>query len=449
MPAYAAIYAVAREMRERLAAWPELAEMFAPCYLNTLETTTELLPDGTTFVFTGDIHGMWLRDSAAQVMPYAALARNDADVRRLIGGLIRRQARYIAIDAYANAFNRNPSSPGNSGDTPRPDPWVWERKFELDSLCYPLKLCQAYWDATRDPAAFGDEVHAMVWTILRLMRVEQDHDRASPYTFERAQPWAPFDTLPGGGRGTPTRWTGMVWSGFRPSDDACTFGYLIPANMFAAVALTYAAYLATEVLHDTPLAREATALRNEIESGIQTYGMIEHPRHGQIYAYETDGFGHSLAMDDANVPSLLSTPYLGYRRPTDPIYQNTRRFALSTDNPYYFAGREARGIGSPHTPAGYVWPLALAMRGLTTHDPAEQMDALRMLAASTAGTRLLHESFDPDRPHAFTRPWFAWANSLGAELMLHAAVLNAGGSGSGLQAPYGEPGCGTRGAADS
>ena len=428
MPAYAAVYAVAREMQERLAAWPELAAIFVPCYLNTLETTTELLDDGTTFVFTGDIRAMWLRDSSAQVMPYVSLARHDPDVRRLVRGLIQRQAHYIQIDPYANAFNREPGSPGNPGDTPRPDPWVWERKFELDSLCYPLKLCWAYWAATQDTTAFDDRAHQMVWRILRLMRIEQDHDRASPYTFERAQPWAPFDTLPRGGKGAPTKWTGMVWSGFRPSDDACTFGYLIPANMFAVVALTHAAQLANDVFHDDALAREATGLRTEIERGIQTYGVVEHPRYGPIYAYEADGLGNSLSMDDANVPSLLSTPYLGYRPEADPIYQNTRRFALSSENPYYYTGQVAQGIGSPHTPEAYVWPLALAMRGLTTHDPMEQLDTLRMLVASTAGTSLMHESFHPDHPERFTRPWFAWANSLFAEFVMSWAFQQTAGT---------------------
>jgi uncharacterized protein len=418
MPAYAAIYDNVREVRERLVDWPELADLFAACYLNTLETTVELLDDGTTFVVTGDIPAMWLRDSTAQILPYVPLAARDDDVRRLVVGLIRRQASYIRIDAYANAFNRAPTGPGTPGDLPETDPWVWERKFELDSLCYPLALCRAYWDATHDTLAFDASTHEMAWTIVRLLRTEQDHDRSSPYTFERPHPWMPYDTLPFHGQGTRTNWTGLVWSGFRPSDDACTFGYLIPANMFAVVTLGALATLAYEVFDDTVLSEAATSLLSEIDFGIQTYGIVEHPRFGRIYGYETDGFGNHRLMDDANVPSLLSIPYLGYRPPTDLVYANTRRFILSRENPYYYEGRVARGIGSPHTPAGYIWPMALVMQGMTSCNPAEQRDVLRMLIESTAGTGLMHESFDPDDPQRFTRPWFAWANSLFAQLVL-------------------------------
>ena len=217
MPAYASIFATVRKMRERLAFWPELADLFASCYLNTLETTVELLGDGTAYVRTGDIPAMWLRDSTAQVMPYVPLARGDDDVRRLVRGLIHRQAGYIHIDGYANAFNRSPTGPGTPGDLPEPDPWVWERKFELDSLCYPLILCRAYWTASHDAAAFGPQIQEMAWTIVQVLQTEQDHDRLSTYTFVRPQPWVPWDTLPFHGRGTPTNRTGMVWSGFRPS----------------------------------------------------------------------------------------------------------------------------------------------------------------------------------------------------------------------------------------
>jgi uncharacterized protein len=418
MPEYAAIYATVREMQQRLAGWPELAEIFAACYLNTLETTVERLDDGTTFVVTGDIPAMWLRDSTAQVMPYVPLAAGDDDVRHLVHGLIHRQAQYIEIDPYANAFNREPIGPGSPGDLPEPGPWVWERKFELDSLCYPLALCDAYWTVTHDGAAFDAPVHAMFRTVMDHLRTEQDHAHESHYTFKRPHPWAPFDTLPFDGKGTPTNWTGMIWSGFRPSDDACAFGYLIPANMYAVVTLGKIAVLARDVFHDSILAQAADSLRTEIDFGIQMYGVVEHPRFGSIYAYETDGFGTHLLMDDANVPSLLSIPYLGYRPVTDPVYRNTRRFVLSAENPFYSAGRVAQGIGSPHTPVGYVWPLALAIQGMTAIEPGERAEMLRMLIASAAGTHLMHESFHPDDPHQFTRPWFAWANSVFAQFVL-------------------------------
>jgi meiotically up-regulated gene 157 (Mug157) protein len=409
-------------LAERAAqAHPQAAALFRACYLNTLETTTELLDDGTTFVFTGDIPAMWLRDSSAQVRPYLRLAPASLLIRRLLGGLIQRQARYILLDPYANAFNRGPDGRGHQGDKTATSPWVWERKFELDSLCYPIQLCKDYWDATRDRSVFDQTVHAMFARVLETLRVEQHHEQASPYRFRR--PLAPrrSDTLSRWGRGPRAADTGMVWSGFRPSDDACRYSFLIPANMFAVVALGHLAALATEVYDDAALAGEAARLRDEIERGIQAYGLVDHPRHGRIYAYETDGLGNYSLMDDANIPNLLSIPYLGYRPADDPTYLRTRAFVLSRANPYYVAGAYARGIGSPHTPRGYIWPLGLIMQGLTAAEPAERQQVLDTLVATTAGTGYMHESFDPNRPEQFTRAWFAWANSLFAELLLHAA----------------------------
>lgn len=405
--------------------WPQLARVFRRCYPNAIETTTQPLADGTTFVITGDIPAMWLRDSSAEMHPYVALAAEDPSLAQLLRGLIRRQAQYILIDAYANAFNREANGRHNSADRTEMCPWVWERKFELDSLCYPVQLLHSYWAATGDPSAFDDTVYAMLRRIVEVMRVEQDHDRRSPYYFERDDDERPLDTLPLCGRGARTNYTGMVWSGFRPSDDACTFGYHIPSNMFAAVILGHIARFATEFYGDPDLAARALQLRREIDFGIRTYGRIEHPRYGRIYAYETDGFGNHVLMDDANVPSLLSIPYLGYLPADDPDYQRTRAFVLSRDNPYYVEGSLARGVGSPHTPAGYVWPLALAMQGLTTPDVAEQGRLLEVLVSTTAGTDYMHESFHPDRPEHYTRPWFAWANSLFGELVVR--WLRSGG----------------------
>jgi hypothetical protein len=209
----------------------------------------------------------------------------------------------------------------------------------------------------------------------------------------------------------------MIWSGFRPSDDACRFGYLIPANMFAVVVLGYISEIARQVYKDENMAQQALQLRGEVETGINRYGIVEHPQHGRIYAYETDGAGNVNLMDDANVPSLLAIPYLGYRDSNDALYQHTRQFLLSQDNPYYFHGKYARGIGSPHTPAGYIWPIALAIQGLTSIDQAEREALLQMLLHTTADTGYMHESFHPDDPKQFTRAWFAWANSLCAEFI--------------------------------
>ncbi|GHO49013.1 glycoside hydrolase family 125 protein [Ktedonospora formicarum] len=422
-PAIAALIDDVTQKLERLdqvlpSAYPSrLHEMFTQCYPNTLTTTVELLEDGTTFVVTGDIPAMWLRDSSAQVNPYIHLAKEDQALQRMLRGLIQRQAQYILLDPYANAFNREPNGQGHKGDQPPAGLWVWERKFELDSLCYPIKLCYRYWQHTGDMSIFNESVHTMLRKVVEIMRIEQHHDTRSSYTFERPDPLLPSDTLPRKGRGTPTPYTGMVWSGFRPSDDACKYGYLIPANMFAVVVLGYASEIARIQYQDESLAQEAEALCQEIESAIETYGIVEHPRYGRIYAYETDGYGNYNLMDDANVPSLLSIPYLGYRPMDDALYQNTRRFVLSSDNPYYYEGKYAYGIGSPHTPNGYIWPIALSMSGLTTTDPTEQQKIAALLVNTTANTGYMHESFHPDDPQHFTRPWFAWANSLFGEFV--------------------------------
>jgi meiotically up-regulated gene 157 (Mug157) protein len=405
-------------MDPRLTAQRDLFVTFAQCLVNALQTCVDLLPDGTTFVASGDIPAMWLRDSSAQVNPYVPLAHADPDLRRLLRGLIQRQARCVLLDPYANAFNRAPTGHNTMGDRPAPSPWVWERKFELDSLCYPLKLCHGYWRATRDRSAFDDTVHRMLRVIVDTMRVEQRHGERSPYRFQRAHPRDPADTLPYGGAGAPVAYTGMVWSGFRPSDDACRYGYHIPDNMFAVAALGMLVELAREVYHDGALAAQAAALREQIDQGIRTYGLVTHLTVGHVFVYETDGLGHYCLIDDANVPSLLSIPYLGYLPESDPIYQHTRRFVLSSANPYYFAGGYARGVGSPHTPHGYVWPLALTMCGITSLDQDEREAMLGMLLATTAGTHYMHESFDPDQPTRFTRSWFSWANSLFAEFVL-------------------------------
>jgi meiotically up-regulated gene 157 (Mug157) protein len=414
---YRAIYDLIDQVDRRIGGQHQLFVTFAQCLVNTLQTCVTLLPDGTTFISAGDIPAMWLRDSAAQVGPYVAFARQDPDLRRLIGGLIRRQARCILDDPYANAFNR---SPGHhlTDDHPEPGPPVWERKFELDSLCYPIILCADYWQATGDRTYFDATVLRMLRTIVATMEIEQDHQHRSTYWFQRPHPHGPHDTLPNAGKGSPVGYTGMVWSGFRPSDDACRFGYLIPANMFAVVALDRLSGLARQIYGNYALADRAQTLRGAIDQGIQAYGVIEHPEFGRIYAYETDGLGNYALMDDANVPSLLSIPYIGYRPASDPVYQNTKRFVLSEANPYYFEGTYASGVGSPHTPVGYVWHLALIVRGLTTEDPREQQDILRTLISTTAETWYMHESFDPDNPARFTRSWFGWANSLFAQYLL-------------------------------
>lgn len=406
-------------IEQRLAAVrPELVPLFHNCFPNTLHTTVEILADGLPFVITGDIPAMWLRDSSAQIRPYIALAATNENIRQLIRGVIKRQAQQIILDGYANAFNKAPNGDGHQTDKTDMSPWSWERKFELDSLCYPVRLCWDYWQATQDASVFDDQVHRMLQRVVEIMQVEQHHDDRSSYSFEREDCLLPSDTLPLQGKGTRTNFTGMVWSGFRPSDDACKFGFHIPSNMFAAVILEHIAYFAKLIYQDRALSANATFMKAQIRFGIATYGILDHPRFGKIYAYETDGYGNYNLMDDANIPSLLSIPYLDYCPADDPIYQNTRVFVLSETNPYYASGTYASGIGSPHTPGRRIWHIGLIMQGLTAATLEEQNEILDMLLKTTDGANYMHESFDPNDPSQYTRSWFAWANSLLSEFLL-------------------------------
>ncbi|WP_420869593.1 glycoside hydrolase family 125 protein [Cohnella ginsengisoli] len=398
-------------------AHPKLARIFQNALLNTLQTTVRRMEDGTTFVITGDIPAMWLRDSAAQVRPFLALAAEAPELADMIEGLVRRQMDCILQDPYANAFNDGPTGKGHQDDRTEMSPWLWERKYEIDSLCYPVQLAYLQWKNTGRTAHLTPSFAEAARRILAVWRTEQHHESQSPYRFERTD-CPPTDTLTRDGRGAPVGYTGMTWSGFRPSDDACAYGYLVPANMFAVVALRQLAEMAREVLGDERLAEEADALLSEIDEGIRAHAIVEHPQHGRIFAYETDGLGAHGLMDDANVPSLLSIPYLGYVSAEDPVYANTRRFVLSSANPYYYEGTAARGIGSPHTPEGYVWPIALAMQGLTATDRTEKLRLLLLMADTDAGTEMMHEGFSADDPTVYSRPWFSWANMMFCELLM-------------------------------
>ncbi|HYI67514.1 MAG TPA: glycoside hydrolase family 125 protein [Candidatus Limnocylindrales bacterium] len=409
---------VARVQKELAGSHPQIAGMFEGCFRNSLDTSITREPDGSTFVATGDIPAMWLRDSAAQVRPYMPLAAADEEIRALLRGLIRRTAQCVNRDPYANAFNDGPNGNGHQSDQTDMTPWTWERKWELDSLCYPVMLLSDWWEATRDASAFDSEVHRMLRSIVDTMRTEQRHGERSAYRFWRTEHVYPHDNLPDDGRGAPVGDTGMVWVGFRPSDDACAYPFHVPSNMFAAAILPDLAAFARDQFDDMRLGGDADSLAEKIRAGIEEHAVVEHPRFGRIYAYETDGLGNHLLMDDANVPSLLSIPYLGYRAADDPVYLATRAFVLSRENPYFFAGSAAAGVGSPHTPDRHAWPIGISMQALTATDPAEIEQLLSSLATTTAGTGLMHESFDVDDPSRFTRPWFGWANSLFAEAVL-------------------------------
>lgn len=404
-------------IRQTLPDQPKLVSMFENCFTNTLLTTIQQKEDGTTFVITGDIPAMWLRDSAAQVRPYLILAREDEQIASMIEGLVKRQIQYIRLDPYANAFNEQQSGNGHQDDLTEMNDWIWERKYEIDSLAYPIQLSYLLWKNSGRTSQFDESYRAAARTILELWRTEQHHETKSPYTFQRLN--APLtDTLVREGKGSETAYTGMTWSGFRPSDDCCEYGYLVPSNMFAVVALRYLIEIAEAVYGDQELAAQARQLAEEIQQGIDKHAIVEHPEFGRVYAYETDGFGNHNLMDDANVPSLLALPYLGYVDENDEVYLNTRRFILSSSNPYFYEGTAASGIGSPHTPEGYIWHIALSMQGLTSREREEKLRLLELIRDTDADTGLTHEGFSANDPHQYTRPWFSWSNMLFSELLM-------------------------------
>ncbi|MDZ4364909.1 glycoside hydrolase family 125 protein [Brevundimonas sp.] len=397
-----------------------LGTLFANCFPNTLDTTVELgevdgRPD--TFVITGDIPAMWLRDSSAQVQPYVPLAAQDPALRRLLAGVIHRQTDCILIDPYANAFNKGPTGSPFASDETEMKPEVWERKWELDSLCYPVRLAHAYWKATGDVSPFDDRWREAARLSVATMKVQQRKDGPGPYSNKRVTSWSP-DMVPGQGFGHPVRPTGMIASLFRPSDDAGIFLFLVPSNMFAVVSLRQIAEMHQAIAGDTAFAAECRTLADEVDAGLKAHARVAHPTRGNVWAYEVDGYGGRVFMDDANAPNLISAPYFGYGTADDATYAATRSLVLSDDNPWFHAGTAADGIGSPHTPGRRIWPIALIMRALTSRDDEEILTALRRLVTTDAGTGFMHEAFDVHDPARFSRPWFAWANTLFGELVL-------------------------------
>ncbi len=389
-----------------------LRETFEKCFFNTLYTTTFFEEDGSVFIITGDIPAMWLRDSSAQVMQYLYFTECES-VRRLIKGLLKKQFEYILIDPYANAFNREANGNGHAYDLDKQSAWVWERKFELDSLCYPLWLLIRYYRETQDKECLDSLFIKALDSIIKVLRTEQAHAEKSDYyheIFNRGKErWC--------GRGEPVAKCGLVWSGYRPSDDKCKHGYYLPGNMLIVSVMTQLAPLLREVLNDLPRAKECEDLACEIQSALNQFSVVE--RNGvKIYALETDGLGNYNLMDDANIPNLLAMPYYEYPYIDRQVYQNTRSYMLSFDNPYYFEGKVLKGIGSPHTPDNRVWPLSVIIQALTSDDEREIRDCVYMLVNSTGGTGYIHEAVDKDDDSVYSRPWFAWANSLFAYMIL-------------------------------
>ena len=400
----------------------KLAWMFTNCFPNTLDTTVHFRKgsDGKpdTFVYTGDIHAMWLRDSGAQVWPYVQLANSDPELKEMLAGVILRQFKCINIDPYANAFNDGAIPDGHwMSDLTDMKPELHERKWEIDSLCYPLRLAYHYWKTTGDASIFNEEWIQAITNVLKTFKEQQRKDGVGPYKFQRKTERA-LDTVSNDGLGAPVKPVGLIVSSFRPSDDATTLQFLVPSNFFAVSSLRKAAEILEKVNKKTALSKECKNLAQEVETALKKYAVYNHPKYGKIYAFEVDGFGNHHLMDDANVPSLLAMSYLGYEPESQEVADNTRKLILSEANPFYYSGTKLSGIGSPHTPVRYVWHISKAIEGLTAPTKEEKHQMIHELMATDGGTGLMHEGVFVDDPTVYTREWFSWANAMFCELVM-------------------------------
>ena len=399
-----------------------MAWIFENCFPNSSDTTVNHYQKNGkpyTYVITGDIDAMWLRDSSAQVFPYLSLAKEDEKLKNLLKGVINKQIEFVLLDPYANAFyDDNQKVSEWKNDFTEMKPGVHERKWEIDSLCYVMRLSYHYWKTTGDASIFDEDWKNAMLLILKTFREQQRKENKGPYKFQRGN-GNPLDTQFGGGYGNPTHKNGLIHSMFRPSDDATFYPYLISSNMFAVVSLKQISEIFKTIFSSLNVDNQFTVLANEVDEAIKNYAIFERKDFGKIYALEIDGFGNALFMDDANVPNLLSIPYLGYTSYHDEVYKNTRKFSLSTANPWFNEGKFAKGIGGPHVGENKIWPLGLIMQALTTDDDEEIFYCLKTLKNTHSGTGFIHESFDVNNPKDFSRSWFAWANTLFGELILH------------------------------
>ncbi len=415
-----AVEAVITEVKKGLPN-AELGWLFENCFPNTLDTTVDFevingKPD--TYVITGDIDAMWLRDSSAQVWPYLSLIKDDPALKELVQGVINRQVKCILLDPYANAFYKDFNKVSEwKDDLTKMQPGIHERKWEIDSLCYPIRLSYAYWKTTGDTSLFDASWKEAMRLIVQTFTEQQRFNGNGPYSFQRTTAWA-TDGVPLSGYGYPVKPCGLIVSTFRPSDDCTLLPFLIPSNLFAIKSLgQMAELLSLPAVNDKPLAAKAAALQKQVQQAFQQHGIIQHPQFGRVIAFEVNGYGSFHFMDDANVPSLLSLPYLGAIKAGDPLYLNTRKVVLSNNNPFYYKGKAGEGIGGPHTGADTIWPMSIILRAITSIDEKEITHCVKNLMATHAGTGFMHESFHKDDATKFTRKWFAWANTLFGELI--------------------------------
>lgn len=426
---------------------PDLYRLFQNSYPNTLDTAVKWkgyaadnAQEELTFLITGDINAMWLRDSSNQVQSYLPLLNASSDpnsIASLFRGVINLQARYLLTSPYCNSFQPPVESgikiavnDAASQDTVFPtysNTSVFECKYELDSLAAFLQVSSDYYKATGDVEFFGK----FKWTqaVEAVLKVAQDmmtptygdngEVLKSPYTFTRLTTRA-TETFANDGLGNPTaNGTGLIRSGFRPSDDATIYQYYIPSNMMFSAYLASASEIMSKLStsNSAALAQRMSSLSSSLRDSIEAYGTVTHPKFGKIYAFEVDGFGSSNIMDDANIPSLLSAPFIGYKYDSQ-TYSNTRSLVLSASNSYFMRGPVINAVGGPHQGPGMAWPMASIMRIFTTQNDDEIVNELRQIVSSTDGLGLIHESINTFNASDWTRQWFSWANGLFGQMIL-------------------------------
>ncbi|KAJ4364765.1 hypothetical protein N0V95_000713 [Ascochyta clinopodiicola] len=426
---------------------PDLYRLFQNAYPNTLDTAirwkgvaADNAEEELTFIITGDINAMWLRDSSNQMQSYLPLLNASSDpnsIASLYRGVINLQARYLLTSPYCNSFQPPVESgigvalnDAASEDTVFPtysNQSVFECKYELDSLGAFLQISTDYYRATGDYEFFGK--FQWISAVEAVLKVAHDmmlptygsegEVLESPYTFTR-QTTRATETFSNDGIGNPVaNGTGLIRSGFRPSDDSTIFQLFIPANMMFSAFLASASEIMGKLNtgNSTSLAQQMSALSDSLRNAIETYGTVNHPTYSKVYAFEVDGFGSNAIMDDANIPSLLSAPFLGYSIDAE-TYANTRNLILSATNPYYMRGPVINAIGGPHQGPGMAWPMASIVRILTSDNDDEITNELRQIVSSTDRLGLIHESINTFNQSDWTRQWFSWANGLFGQMIL-------------------------------
>ena len=404
---------------------PELRWMFENCFPNTVDTTVDYeVIDGKddAFIITGDIDAMWLRDSTAQIWPYLPLIKEDPKLAKLFKGLVNRQTKCILLDPYANAFFKDVNRRSEwKHDKPAHKPGVHEQKWEIDSLCYAIRLAHGYYTETGDTSIFDKDWDKAMRLAVHTLRTEQRKNGQTPYSFSRPRRnktvSAPFY-----GKGRPIKPVGLIASAFRPSDDGCMYPFLIPSNLFAVESLAQLAEIYGDVLNDKVFAKECASFSKEVADAIAQYAISEHLNYGKIYAYEVDGYGNKVFIDDPNIPSLIAMKYLlESKHYNGDVYLNTRKYLLSDDNPYYFKGKAGEGQGGPHAGMDTIWPMGIILRAMTSEDDKEIVWCLKQLLHTHNGSGFMHETFNKDDASKFSREWFAWANTLFGELIVKLA----------------------------